>query len=200
MPRTTDLPEPPSPNGREVLTPATQAAWRRWLARHPGRTEGVWVVYRKKSSSLSGPTYDDLLEEALCHGWIDSRGGRIDDDRMIQWFSPRRRGGLWSAPNKARIERLVAEGRMAAAGQAAIDAAKADGSWSQTDEVDALVVPADLAEALAAAPPAAAAYDALLDSAKKQYLWWIHSAKRAQTRADRIEETVRRLTADADRP
>jgi uncharacterized protein YdeI (YjbR/CyaY-like superfamily) len=200
MPRTTDLPEPPSPNGREVLTPATQAAWRRWLAGHADRTEGVWVVYRKKSSSLSGPTYEDLLEEALCHGWIDSRGGRVDDDRMIQWFSPRRRGGLWSAPNKVRIERLVAEGRMAPAGQAAIDAAKADGSWSQTDEVDALVVPADLAEALAATPAAAAAYDALLDSAKKEYLWWIHSAKRPQTRADRIEETVRRLTAPADQP
>jgi uncharacterized protein YdeI (YjbR/CyaY-like superfamily) len=195
MPRTADLPAPPSPNGREVVTPATQAQWRRWLARHPDRTEGVWVVHRKKSSPLAGPTYEDLLEEALCHGWIDSQSRRVDEDRKIQWFSPRRKGGLWSAPNKARIERLVGEGRMTAAGQAAIDAAKADGSWSQTDEVDALVVPADLAEALAADPAASAAYDALRDSARKQYLWWIHSAKRPRTRADRVAETVRRLTA-----
>jgi uncharacterized protein YdeI (YjbR/CyaY-like superfamily) len=195
MTRTADLPAPVSPDGRELVVPATAAAWRRWLDHHPDRTEGVWVVHRKKSSHLTGPTYEDLLQEALCYGWIDSLSKRADEDRMFQWFSPRRRGGLWSAPNKARIERLVAEGRMAPAGQAAIDAAKADGSWSQTDEVDALVVPADLAEALAATPPAAAAYDALADSAKKQYLWRIYSAKRPETRTARIADTVRRLTA-----
>ena len=87
---------------------------------------------------------------------------------------------------------------MTGAGQAAIDQALADGSWSQTDEVDALVVPPDLAEALASAPAAEAAYDALPDSAKKQYLWWIHTAKRPRTRADRIAETVRRLTASGE--
>jgi uncharacterized protein YdeI (YjbR/CyaY-like superfamily) len=193
--RTADLPEPPSPNGREVLTPPTRSAWRRWLASHPGRDEGVWVVHRKKSSRLTGPTYDDLLEEALCFGWIDSLTRRVDDDRMIQWFSPRRPGGLWSTPNKKRLERLAGEGLITAAGQAAIDRAKADGSWSQADEVDALVVPADLASALAASPGAASAYDALPDSGKRQYLWWIHSAKRPATRADRITETVRRLAA-----
>jgi uncharacterized protein YdeI (YjbR/CyaY-like superfamily) len=193
--RITDLPEPPSPNGREVITPVTQAAWRRWLARHPDRAEGVWVVHRKKSSSLRGPDYDDLLDEALCHGWIDSQSRRVDDDRRIQWWSPRRRGGLWSAPNKARIERLVGEGRMTPAGQAAIDRAKADGSWNQTDEVDALVVPADLAAALAASPAARAAYDALSDSAKKRYLWWVHTARRPATRTSRVSEAVRRLVS-----
>jgi uncharacterized protein YdeI (YjbR/CyaY-like superfamily) len=155
----------------------------------------VWVVHRKKSSRLTGPSYDDLVEEALCHGWIDSVTRRVDDDRMIQWFSPRRPGGLWSAPNKKRLERLGREGLITAAGQAAIDRAKADGSWSQADEVDALVVPADLASALRASPDATAAYDALPDSAKRQYLWWIHSAKRSATRDSRITETVRRLTA-----
>jgi uncharacterized protein YdeI (YjbR/CyaY-like superfamily) len=197
MTRSADLPAPPSPNGREVFVPATRVAWRRWLARHGKRTEGVWVVHRKKSSALEGPTYEDLLEEALCHGWIDSQSRRVDDDRKIQWFSPRRRGGLWSAPNKARIERLIAEGRMTTAGLAAIEAAKADGSWSQIDEVDALIVPPDLAVALSAVPAAAAAYEALADSAKKQYLWWIHSAKRPQTRADRITATVHRLATGA---
>jgi uncharacterized protein YdeI (YjbR/CyaY-like superfamily) len=198
--RIADLPEPPSPDGREVVTPASRTAWRRWLGRQAGRTEGVWVVHRKKSSPLTGPDYDDLLDEALCHGWIDSRGRRVDDDRMIQWYSPRRPGGLWSAPNKQRIERLVREGRMTPAGQAAIDRARADGSWSQADDVDALVVPSDLAAALAAVPAAATAYERLTGSAKRHYLWWIHSARRQSTRETRIGETVRRLAAGLRAP
>ena len=193
MTRIADLDEPSSPNGKDVLTPASRADWRSWLASNHDRQEGLWIVYRKKSSSLDGPVYDDLVEEALCFGWIDSRSRRVDDDRVMQWFSPRRKGGLWSALNKDRIERLVGEGLMTEVGQATIDEAKADGSWSQADEVDALVVPSDLQAALDAAPAAKAAYRALADSAKRQYLWWIHSAKRPSTRADRIEETIRRL-------
>jgi uncharacterized protein YdeI (YjbR/CyaY-like superfamily) len=195
MTRTADLDNPSSPNGKDLLTPPGRADWRSWLASNPDRQEGLWIVYRKKSSSLDGPVYDDLVEEALCFGWIDSQSRRVDDDRMMQWFSPRRRGGLWSALNKDRIERLVREGLMTEVGQATIDEAKADGSWSQTDEVDALVVPSDLQTALDAAPEAKAAYQALTDSAKKQYLWWIHSAKRPATRANRIEETIRRLSS-----
>jgi uncharacterized protein YdeI (YjbR/CyaY-like superfamily) len=193
MTRTADLPDPPSPNGKEVLTPAKRDDWRHWLAANHHRPEGLWVVYRKKSSSLEGPDYDDLVEEALCFGWIDSVSRRADDDRSIQWFSPRRPGGLWSALNKKRIEALMGAGLMTEAGQAAIDRAVADGSWSQTDEVDALIIPPDLQTAFDAAPEARSRYDSLGDSAKKQYLWWVHSAKRASTRASRIEETIRRL-------
>lgn len=189
-----ELADPPSPNGKEVLTPATRSAWRSWLASVPERTEGLWVVYRKKSSDLEGPLYDDLVEEALCFGWIDSLTRRVDDDRVIQWFSPRRRNGVWSAPNKERIERLIADGRMTAAGQRVIDQAKADGSWRQFDEVEALVVPSDLAAAFELAPRARAGYEALPDSQKKQILWAIHGARRAATRAARIEKTVRTLS------
>jgi uncharacterized protein YdeI (YjbR/CyaY-like superfamily) len=198
MTRTADLPAPPSPDGRDVVVPSTAANWRRWLGRHPDRTVGVWVVYRKKSSALVGPTYDDLLDEALCHGWIDSRSRRVDEDRMVQWFSPRRPGGLWSPRNKRRIEELTAAGRMTAVGRAAIERAVADGSWSQADEVEALVVPADLATALAAAPTARAAYDALPDSTKRQHLWWVHNARRSTTRSARISELVRRLGVGDD--
>lgn len=194
MRKTADLNDPASPNGKDVMTPPNRADWRNWLASNTDRREGLWIVYRKKSSNLEGPVYDDLVEEALCFGWIDSQSRRVDDDRMMQWFSPRRKGGLWSALNKERIESLVEQGLMTEAGQATIDDAKADGSWSQTDEVDALVVPSDLQTALDAAPEAASAYRALTDSAKKQYLWWIYSAKRPVTRAKRIEETIRRLS------
>ncbi len=196
MARIDDFDDPTSPDGKHVLAPPSRTDWREWLASNLDRQEGLWIVYRKKSSSLDGPAYEDLVEEALCFGWIDSRVRRVDDDRMMQWFSPRRKGGLWSALNKERIERLICAGHMAEVGQAAIDRAKADGSWSQLDEVDALVVPPDLQTALEAAPEAVTAYEALGDSAKKQYLWWIHSAKRPATRANRIEETVRGLSSE----
>ncbi len=196
MRRIADLEVPASPNGKDVLVPTSRADWRSWLDSVPDRDEGLWVVYRKKTSDLDGPVYDDLVEEALCFGWIDSRVRRVDDDRVIQWFSPRRSGGLWSAVNKQRIQRLVSDGLMTDRGQAAIDTAKADGSWSQLEDVDALVVPADLGEALAAVPKVKAAYEALADSEKKQYLWWIHSAKRPATRAGRIQATIEQLTSE----
>ncbi len=188
-----DLGAPTSPNGKEVRVPRSRADWRRWLASNPDRDDGLWVVYRKKSSDVDGPVYEDLVEEALCFGWIDSQVRRVDDDRVMQWFSPRRAGGLWSALNKERIERLVGAGLMTERGQSVIDAAKADGSWSQVDDVEALVIPGDLEDALAAAPDAQHAFDALSDSAKKRFLWWIHSAKRPPTRARRIDETIRQL-------
>ncbi len=194
--RIDDFDDPMAPDGKEVLFPSSRSEWRRWLASRSQRQEGVWIVYRKKTSSLDGPVYDDLVEEALCFGWIDSRVRRVvDDDRVMQWFSPRRSGGLWSAVNKRRIGRLIASGHMTERGQAAIDQPKADGSWSQLDDVDALIVLRDLRAALRAVSDAEAAYEALANSAKKQYLWWIHSAKRPATRASRIEETNRRLSS-----
>lgn len=196
MTRTDDLDDPIAPDGQEVLVPLSRAHWREWLASNTDRQEGLWVVYRKKSSRLDGPVYDDMVEEALCFAWIDSRVRRVDDDRVMQWFSPRRAGGLWSALNKERIERLTSAGRMTEIGQTAIEQAKADGSWSQLDEVDALIVPPDLQAALDGAPGALTAYQSLGDSAKRQYLWWIHSAKRPATRTNRIEETIRRLLSD----
>jgi uncharacterized protein YdeI (YjbR/CyaY-like superfamily) len=192
--RASDLVPPASPNGKEVLTPSSRTEWRSWLTSNSERKDGLWVVHRKKSSKLEGPLYDDLLEEALCFGWIDSQSRRVDEDRKIQWFSPRRRGGLWSTPNKSRIARLQEDGLMAEVGQATIDQAKADGSWSQTDAVDALIIPPDLEAAFAASPAARNAYEALIESAKKQHLWAVYSAKRPETRAKRIADVIRQLS------
>jgi uncharacterized protein YdeI (YjbR/CyaY-like superfamily) len=191
----TDLTEPESPNGKDVFTPASRADWRTWLSSNWDRREGLWVVYRNLKSGLEGPLYVDLVEEALCFGWIDSVSRRVDDARRIQWFSPRRPGGIWSALNKERIERLQRDGSMTEMGQAVIDRARADGSWSQTDEVDALIVPADLEAALDASPGAAAVFAAMPNSTKRQHLWSVYSAKRPETRAKRIADLIETLSA-----
>jgi uncharacterized protein YdeI (YjbR/CyaY-like superfamily) len=197
MPNVADLGSPPSPNGREVLVPADRESWRDWLSRNSHRPDGLWVVHRNKKSALEGPLYDELVEESLCFGWIDSVARRVDDDRRIQWFSPRRKGGIWSALNKERVERLIASGLMADRGRRVIEEAKTDGSWSQYDDVEALIVPRDLKEALRAEPGALAAYETLSVSARKQLLWQVYSAKRAQTRAERIERLVGELRSES---
>lgn len=193
MVRSIDLPEPDSPDGKDLYVPDTRADWRKWLASRPDRTDGVWVAYPKKSSGVEGPAYEDLVEEALCFGWIDSISRRADEDRRLQWFSPRRKGSVWSLSNKERVERLVAEGRMAERGQAVIDAARADGSWSQYDDAEAMVIHPDLQAAFDASPVAAEAWESTSPSQRKQDLWSVYSAKRPGTRTSRIEKLIRRL-------
>ena len=168
------------------VEPASRAEWRAWLAENHAASTGVWLVYPKKASGLPGPSYEEAVEEALCFGWIDSRVRPLDGRRRLQWVSPRRPGSIWSAPNKARVARLLAAGRMAPAGLAKVEAAKADGSWEILDKVDSLEIPEDLAAALDAAPEAERGFAALLPTLRKQCLYWVLSAKRPATRADRI--------------
>lgn len=194
MVRSIDLHAPDSPDGKDLFVPDTRADWRKWLESYPDRTHGVWVAYPKKSSDVEGPAYEDLVEEALCFGWIDSTNRRADDGRRLQWFSPRRKGSVWSSSNKERVERLVAEGRMTERGQTVIDAAQADGSWSQYDDVEAMVIHPDLQAALDAAPAATEVWQSTSPSQRKQDLWSVYSAKRPETRAGRIEKLIGRLT------
>lgn len=195
MANVADLELPDSPNGKNVFVPPSRAEWRTWLSAEADRSDGLWLVYRRKSSSLDGPLYHELVEESLCFGWIDSVTKRVDDDRLIQWFSPRRKGGIWSALNKARIERLMSQGLMSERGQRVIEEAIADGSWSQYDDVEALVVREELREALEGAPVARDAWEASSPSTKKQYLWQVYSAKRAETRSTRIEALIQELSS-----
>jgi len=144
----------------------------------------------KKGNPVSTLFYNDAVEEAVCFGWIDATVNRLDENRFWQLFTPRKPGGNWAASNKARVERLTAAGLMTPAGLAAVERAKADGSWNRLDEIEAMVMPQDLTEALAATPGADAGFNALPESERKQLLYWIATAKRPQTRARRLEETV----------
>lgn len=163
-----------------------RATWHAWLEANHATARGAWLVTWRPASGRSGLDYDAAVEEALCFGWVDSTAGRFDDDRARLYFAPRKPRSVWAASNKARVERLIAEGRMAPAGLAAIERAKANGSWGMLDSADRLEVPDDLAAALAARPHAAANFAGFPPSTRKQLLGWVATAVRPETRSARI--------------
>jgi uncharacterized protein YdeI (YjbR/CyaY-like superfamily) len=171
--------------------PRTRAEWRKWLAKNHTRTEGVWLISYKKSSGKAHFDYEDAVQEALCFGWIDSKGNKLDDERSMLWFAPRKARTGWSKSNKARVENLIEAGLIAPAGLAKIEAAKQDGSWNALDAIEALEIPPDLAAALSANPIAQQYFDAFPRSVKRAILEWISNAKKPETRAKRVEETAR---------
>lgn len=168
----------------------TVETWRDWLVANHESEQGAWLVSWKKATGRPAVPYEEAVAHALCVGWVDSKGNRLDDERTMLWFTRRKAGSGWSRPNKARIERMSEAGLMLPAGQVAVDAARADGSWSLLDDVENLLVPADLADAFAAHPPAAEEWEAFPRSAKRGILEWIVQAKRPETRARRITETA----------
>ena len=175
----------------EQVSVRSRAEWRRWLELNHQRTSSIWLVTFKKNSGQPYLSYGEIVEEALCFGWVDSRPAKLDDQRSMLLISPRRRGSGWSRVNKERIERLRAAGLMRPPGLAKIEAAQADGSWTALDEVEQMVIPPDLAAALAAEPRAQDFFFRFSGSAQRGILQWIASAKRAATRQQRIAETVR---------
>ena len=177
------------------IHPQSRAAWRKWLEQNHTRTEGVWLISYKKATGKPRFEYDEAVEEALCFGWIDSKGNKLDDERSMLWFAPRKARTGWSRPNKVRIAKLIASGLMAPAGLAKIEAAQKDESWNVLDAVEALEIPPDLAAALAANPIAQQYFDAFPRSAKRGILEWIATAKKPETRSKRVGETAR-LAAD----
>jgi len=174
-----------------LIEPANRAEWRAWLKQHHATSPGVWVAVGKKGGTRTTLTYEEMVLEALRFGWIDGVVNRLDADRFKQRVTPRRPGGTWSRSNKERVARLIEQGLMTPAGLAAVEAAHANGSWKLLDDVEDLVVPSDLAAALERVPAAAAFFSGLSASPKKFILYWIGSAKREETRARRIDETVR---------
>ena len=173
-----------------MVGPFDRAGWRAWLVANHASSSGVHLVSWRRGSGHSSVAYEEAVEEALCAGWIDSVAGRLDEQRALQWFSPRRPGSGWARTNKERVARLIADGRMLPAGLAAIEEAKRNGSWTRLDDVENLVVPEDLARALDAAPPARQHWDAFSRSPRRAILEWIGQAKRPETRARRIAETA----------
>jgi len=180
-----------APDGKPWVHPLTRAGWRTWLIANHATSGGAYLVTWRRATGKPAVSYDEAVEEALCVGWVDATARKLDDERSLLWFTKRRPKSGWSRSNKIRVGRLLAADLMLPAGLAAIDEAKRRGTWSLLDEVEDLVVPDDLAAALAAEPPARANWDAFSRSGRRGILEWIVQAKRPETRARRVEETAR---------
>jgi uncharacterized protein YdeI (YjbR/CyaY-like superfamily) len=175
----------------ELVLVESRGQLREWLMEFHHASPGAWVATWKMASARPSVPISDIAEEAVCFGWVDSRPGRLDEDRSRILVTPRRAKSSWSRINKERAARLIDQGMMMPAGLAAIDAAKANGAWSALDDVEDLVEPNDLRYALDAERDARRHWDAFPRSTRRAILQWIASAKRDTTRAARIERTVR---------
>lgn len=168
----------------------TRDEWRQWLEANHSASRGVWLVTWKKSTGRPSLSYDDLVEEALAFGWVDSQPKSIDDVRSARLLTPRKPTSNWSRLNKQRVARLTEAGLMRPSGMAAIEAAKASGRWSALDDVEDLTEPADLAAALDAVSAARTHWDAFPRSTRRAILEWIGNARTDATRRVRISRTA----------
>lgn len=177
----------------------SRAALERWLEANAGQQSGVWIVTFKKSEGSRHLPAGVIVDVALCHGWIDSLPRAKDAARTMLYLAPRKPGSNWSRVNKEKVARLEAEGRMRPGGRAAVERARADGSWTALDDVEALKLPDDLADALDAAPGTRAIWDGYPRSVKRGALEQLLNAKRPETRAKRIA-TILEAARAGDRP
>jgi len=173
---------------------ASAAAWERWLVRHHATAPGLWLMIAKKGTGVATVDITDAIEVALCYGWIDGLRHGHDETYFRQRFTPRKPRSKWSQINRDRVEALIAAGRMRPAGQAQVDAAKADGRWDAAYAGSRTIeVPDDLTKALRRNAKARRAFEALDSANRYAILFRIHDAKRPETRARRIEQFVTML-------
>jgi len=173
-----------------IFYPTNTTEWRQWLVENHLSKESVWVVFYNKSSSKPSLTWSEAVDQALCFGWIDSKKIKIDAETSHQFFSKRKPKSTWSKINKNKVEQLSAQGLMHEAGLKCIEIAKQNGSWTILDQVEALIIPDDLAQALADKANAKDFFLSLSKSSKKLILSWLVFAKTTQTRQKRIAEIV----------
>ncbi len=170
---------------------ASAKALGAWLAKQHAKSPGIWLKIPKRDSGEPGPTYAEALDEALRFGWIDSQKATFDDAFFLQRCTPRGPKSKWSKINREKIAALIAAGRMEPAGLAAVEAAKQDGRWDAAyDSPRTAKVPEDLQAALDAKPKAKAFFEQLGSQNRYAILYRIQEAKRADTRARRIEKFV----------
>jgi uncharacterized protein YdeI (YjbR/CyaY-like superfamily) len=176
---------------KQVLV-TTRSQWRRWLAEnHDQEKNGVWLVFHKKETGRPSLDYEEAVEEALCFGWIDSIVKRIDQTRYCRKFTPRKDSSQWSRLNKGRAGKVIKEGRMTEVGLRKIAAAKRLGNWGKDPRpAIKMDVPGELAEALARNRKAKEFFGELAPTYRKHFIGWIVTAKRPETRAARIAESL----------
>jgi uncharacterized protein YdeI (YjbR/CyaY-like superfamily) len=183
-------------DGLPSIAFASAAAWEAWLEGNHAGSDGVWIEIAKRETGIDSVRYPEVLESALCFGWIDGRREALDDRRFLQRFTPRRRRSRWSRINRDTAERLIAEGRMRAAGLAQVERARGDGRWDAAYEGQRnITVPEDLRRELDARPRAKAFFAELSSQNRYAILYRLQDARRPQTRARRLEKFVAMLEA-----
>ncbi len=175
---------------------SSAAEWERWLEEQDSESEGVWIRIAKKGTGIESVRYPEVLESALCFGWIDGRRQALDERYFLQRFTPRRPASSWSKINRQTAERLIAEGRMRPAGLAEVERAKQDGRWERAYESQrTMTVPDDLQRELDARPKARAFFGTLSSQNRYSILYRLQDAKRPETRARRLAQFVGMLEA-----
>jgi uncharacterized protein YdeI (YjbR/CyaY-like superfamily) len=178
----------------EQFYPKDRKAWRNWLSKNFNKSPGIWLVFYKTGGSKPRLPYADMVEEALCFGWIDSLPRKLDAERSMLAFTPRKPKSVWSDLNKERVARLVANGLMAAPGLEKITTAKKNGSWGTLNAsnyfADNNELPADLLKQFKGKAAALKNFKAFSPSIRRQFLSWLDSAKTDETRMKRLLQTV----------
>ncbi|MER6559253.1 YdeI/OmpD-associated family protein [Streptomyces sp. NPDC001027] len=178
----------------EIVAFESAEAFQEWLGENHAVSPGIWLKLRKKGPGITALDYSQALDVALCHGWIDGQKAKFDDEWWLQRFTPRKPSSKWSKANRDKVAALVEQGRMRPAGQAEVDRAKADGRWEAAyDGAKTATVPDDPTAALTADPAAAAFFETLDRQNRYAILYRIQDAKKAETRARRIEKYVAML-------
>jgi uncharacterized protein YdeI (YjbR/CyaY-like superfamily) len=177
-----------------VMRFAGQEDWEDWLEQNHAVSTGIWLQLAKKASGFASVSYAEAVESALCYGWIDGQAKSLDDSFYLQKYTPRRPKSMWSKINRERAEQLIRSGRMKPAGLQAVEKAKADGRWEAAyDSPSQAGVPPDLQSALDRNPPAQAFFDTLDSRNRYAILQRLMTARKAETRARRIEQFIRML-------
>ncbi len=179
----------------EIVGFPSQVAWERWLEENHSSSAGVWLKIAKKGSDNASLSYAQALESALCYGWIDGQKGKLDEDFWLQRFTPRRPGSKWSKINREKAEELIRLGRMKPSGLSQVERAKADGRWEAAYAGQrSITMPDDLRQALEENEPAREFFATLDSTNRYAILYRIQDAKKAETRARRIEKFVTMLS------
>jgi len=169
----------------------TRKEWRNWLEKNHNKETEIWLIFYKVKVKKASLKYEDAVEEALCFGWIDSTVKRIDNEKHMQRYTPRKAKSNWAVSNKTRVKKLIKKGLMTEFGLDSIIIAKQNGSWNKLDNIETrLEIPEELKDAFKTNNKAKELFEKLAPSRKKQIIWWIESAKRIETREKRIKDTI----------
>lgn len=180
--------KPEEHKGFPCISMPDAKSWRAWLkANHEGQ-KSVWLILYHKGSGIPSIQYPEVVDEALCFGWIDSKPNKRDEKSYYLFLSPRNPKSRWSLVNKKKVEALEKAGKMHESGLKMIELAKANGNWDALNEVDALLEPKDLLDEFSRYPPAKENWEKFPPSTRRGILEWILSAKREETRVNRIKE------------